>query len=111
MPGETADMHFVHDCPRGRFRQRDVPFPIVGVRIDDHALHGGGCVVAFLTSRCTTVVFRNDHATAVGIQQYFVGIESQSRGRIEWSMDAIAIDLPRLSARNEYMPVVVTYGW
>src|SRR5678816_246515 len=88
-------------------RERGATFPVIGVWIDNHAVYGCGCIVAFLSSRTTSVVSGNDNAAAVGVQQKLLGIESYSLGWIEGSMDAIGIDLPRLSLWNEYVPIVV----
>src|SRR5947208_16883951 len=49
--------------------QRRVAFPIVGVRIDYHTLHGRRCVVAFLAGHFATVVLGDNNSTTVWIQQ------------------------------------------
>ena len=53
------------------------------------------------------VAFRNRHGAAVRIQEEFGRIEAQSGGRLERPFDAIAVDLARLRARHEHVPVVI----
>ena len=107
MAGESAHVHLVHDGARGRPLERRIAFPVVSTRIDDHALHRRRGVVAFMAGGVATVVFRHNHATAVRVEEDFGGIKAHAVGRIERSLNAIAVELPGLHARHEHVPVVV----
>ena len=55
----------------------------------------------------TAVVFRNHHAAAIRVEENFGGVEPHPLGGIGRSLDPIAVDLPRLHARHEHVPVMV----
>ena len=107
MAGEAAHVHLVNDGPGGRPVQGRVAFPIVGAGIDDDAFHGRRRVIALDARRFTAIVLGNNHAAAIGIQENLVGIKPHSARRIERPLDAIAIELPGLHIRDEYVPVMV----
>ena len=88
-------------------RKRCIAFPIVGGRIDHHALHGGAAVVAGSAGGGATVAIRNDHAAAIGIEENLGPIETHAVRGIRRPLDAIAVDLACFHARDEYVPVVV----
>ena len=107
MAGEAAHVHFVNDGLRGGPVQGRIAFPIVAARIRHDALHGGGGVVAGLFGRRATVLRGHDHAAAVGIQQHLGRVKPHAARRLGRPMHAIAVQLPRLHARHERVPVVV----
>jgi hypothetical protein len=107
MAGEAAHMHLIHDGLGRRPPQRGVAFPVVGGRIDHHALHRGRAIVAGLARRRPTVAVRDRHAATVGIEQDLVGVEAHAARGIERPLDAIAVQLACPQAGDEYMPVVV----
>src|SRR5262249_46765592 len=92
MSGETADMHLVHDGPRGWPAQRFVPFPIVGARVHHHALHRRCSVVAFRFGGGAAVVFWNHDGAPVRIKQELAVIKARTARGIEWSIDSKTVD-------------------
>ena len=107
MAGEAAHVHLVDDGLRGRPAQRRVAFPVVGGRIDHHALHRGRAVVAGLAGGGATVAVGNRHAAAIRVEEDLGGIEAHALRGIPRPLDAIAVDLACPHAGNEHVPVVV----
>ena len=99
MAREAAHVHLVDDRARRGPVQRRVAFPVVGGRIDDHALHGGRGIVARPAAASRRVAFRDDNAAAVRIEQHLGGIESQPAVGSHGPVDAIPVDLSRLERR------------
>src|SRR5439155_11160158 len=88
-------------------------FPIVRTCINHHTLHRSRAIVAFLPGSFATVIFRNNRAASIWIEEDFRGVEAHSIRGIEWSFNSIGINLPGCHARHEYVPVViraVAYG-
>src|SRR5437899_7555757 len=107
MAGEAAHMHFVDDGPRGGPVERRVAFPIVRTWINHHILHRRRAIVAFLSRSVATIVLRHNGAASIGIEEDFGGIEAHSARGIEWSLNSIAVNLPRFDTGHEYVPIVV----
>ena len=80
MAGETAHVHLVDDGAGGRPAERRIAFPIVCVRIYYDTLHRGGGVIAAGARGFAAVLFGNNHAAAVRVEENFGGIESQPLG-------------------------------
>ncbi len=93
-------------CADGR-QQRRVALPVVGGRIDDHALHRSRGIVAGLAGGGAAVAIRHHDAPAIGVEKDLRGIEAQAVRGLERPVDAIAIDLARPQAGDEHVPVVV----
>ena len=108
MLGEASHVHLVNDGLGGRPAKRRVAFPIVSLRIDDHALHRGRSVVTFAARGFAGVIPGNGDAAAVRIQEDFGGIKAHAAGGIVRPLDAVAIKLSRLNAGYECVPVVVS---
>ena len=87
--------------------QWGITFPIVSVRIHHHTLHRRRGVVAFTFGRATAVILGDNDAAPVRVQENFAAVKAHSPGRIERPLHSIAVDLPRLPAWHEHMPVVV----
>lgn len=85
--------------------QRGIALPIEVARAGDHALHGGGRVVAGLPGGLALVVGRYN-AFGVGIQQNFVGIVAISCRRIGRALNAIGVDLASFQFGEEDVPIV-----
>jgi hypothetical protein len=91
MACEASDVHLINNGSRSRAAQRGITLPIVGIRIDDHALHRRPSVVAFAARRRSAIAFGNYNTAPVGIEQNLGGIKSHPLCRIGWPIDAIAI--------------------
>jgi hypothetical protein len=107
MAGEAAHMHLVHDGLRGRPAQRRVALPVVGGRIDHHALHRGRAVVTGLAGGSAIVASGDGDAAAIGVEEDLAGIEAHTARGIPRPRDAIAVDLADDHAGNEDVPVVI----
>src|SRR6476620_2113302 len=107
MSGESSHVHLVNDGPGGRPLQPCVAFPIIGVWIHYHALHRCGGVVAFQARSIAAVIVGNNYAAPVWVKEDLGGVKPHPTFGIERSLDPISIKLPRLHARQEYMPVMV----
>ena len=104
---KAANVHFVDDGSGGRVADREVPLPVVGGEIRDHAFHCVRRIVAGFRSGLAAVASRHGDGTPVGIQKDFVGIETRAGCGIRCSLHAIGINLAGLHARHEDMPVVI----
>src|SRR5262249_9799033 len=107
MAREAAHVHLINNRARGRALQGSVTFPIIGVHIYDHALHGGCRVIPGLPCGVATIVPGNTSAAPVWIQQDFAWIETHSSRRIESSLNAITVNLPCFYLRNKDMPIMI----
>ena len=105
--GEPSHVQLVNDRPGGRPLQRRVALPIVGLWIDHHALHGGRGVVALPARSLAAVIFGDDHAAPIRIEEHLRGVEPQSARWIVRTLDAVGVELPRLHTRDEHVPIVV----
>ncbi len=100
-------VHFVDDRLRRWPSEWRVAFPVVQTCIHDHAFHRRGSIVAFLLRGFTGVVSRNCDSATIRVEQDLRRIKTQPFGRIEWPVNPVRIQLPRLQPRNEDMPVVI----
>src|SRR5260370_11977482 len=107
MAREAAHVHLVNDGLRSRPAKRSIAFPIVRLRIDEDALHRRGGVVTFQAGGLAAVLLWNGDGASVRIQQHLGGIKPHATRRIEGSLDAVAIELPRLHLRHEEMPIMI----
>jgi len=67
MAREPAHVHLVDHGAVERLAQRRIVLPIVVVRVDDHALHGVGRVVAWPLGRFPAEAPRHSHAVAIRV--------------------------------------------
>src|SRR6478609_9571900 len=108
MLSKALQVHFVHDgssrCDVWRF----VALPVIRTRIDDYAFHGCGEIISRAASALSVVVLGNDYASAIWVQQTFLGVEPQSIFRVEWSVSSICVNLSRRGVRDEHMPIMVS---
>jgi hypothetical protein len=107
MASEAAHMHLVHNGLHGWPPERSVALPVVGGRIDHHALHRGRAVVPGRAGGAAIVAGRHGHAPAIGVEEDLLGIEAQAICGIPRPLDPIAVDLAWLRAGDEHVPVVV----
>src|SRR4029453_9596801 len=98
--GEPSHVQLVNDRPGGRPLKRRVAFPIVGLWIDHHALHGGRGVVALAARSLAAVIFGNDDAASIRIEEHLRGVEPRPAPWIVWTLDAVGVELPRLNTRD-----------
>src|SRR5262245_20212667 len=108
MAGESAQMRLIDDGSGGGVSDRAVPLPVVRGGIKHDAFHRGWRVVAFPARRLATVILRNENPPAVRVEENLRGIKTHPVRGIIRSLNAIAVDLPRLHARHENVPVVVS---
>src|SRR5271165_3694141 len=83
-----------------------VTFPVVGARIDNHALHRGRAIIPVLNP-LAGVVFRHGNPTAIWIEQNLGAVKAAARLRIEWPTHAITVKLSRLQSGNKDVPVMI----
>ena len=107
MARETSHVHLVNNSLRSRPLEWSVALPIVRMWIDDNALHRRPTIVAFQARRLAAVVLWNNNSTPIWVQQNLSGIETYAARRVERSLDAVAIQLPRFHALYKCVPVVV----
>src|SRR5262249_50474660 len=107
MACEAAHVHLIYNRARGRALQGSVTFPIIGVHIYDHALHGGCCIIPRLPRGVATVALLDTRAAPARIQEDFAWIETHSTSRIERSLSPITVDLPCFYGWHKDMPVVI----
>ena len=107
MAGESTDVHLVNDGARGGPAQREVAFPVVCARIDDHAFHCRRRVVARLFRGFAVVVTRDHSPPPIRVDQDLGGIEPQTPLGGPRPLDPVAIDLSRRYFWHEHVPVVV----
>ena len=69
MRGKAAHMHLVDDGARPGPLQGHVAFPVIRLRVRNHALHGRRGVVSFQTRRLTAIVFRDGNGAAIWVEQ------------------------------------------
>src|SRR6516165_2112218 len=84
-----------------------VAFPVIQAGIYYYALHRGGSVISFLLRCLTRVLFRDNHAATIWVEEHFRSVKSQSPGRIVRPISSKAVKLTRLHARDKGMPVMV----
>src|SRR3954468_11867189 len=108
MTSETSHVQFVDDGARGRSMQGHITFPIVSMGIDHQVLHGSGGVVPRTTCRFAVIVFWNEDATAIWVEQNFPGIEAKAVRGVERTLDAIRVYVAGPNVRHESMPVVIS---
>ena len=65
-------------------------------------------IVPGVTCRFTIVVFRNDYASTVRIEEKLRRIESKTTGRIEEALGTVCIDLTGLNVRQKDVPIMVS---
>ena len=108
MPREAAHVHLVDDGARRGPAQRRVALPVVGARIDDHALHRRRRVVAWLAARPRgrSPSARPRRGRTDRAAPWWSRIAGRASG-VAGPCDAIAVELPRQHARDEHVPVVV----
>ena len=75
---EAAHVHLVDNCARRRLAQWRVSLPIVCLRIDDHAFHCRGRIVAWLAGCLTVIGLGHNDRSAVRIEQHLGGVEPQA---------------------------------
>src|SRR6516225_11888334 len=104
---EFFEVHLVNDR-MGRWPvNRRVAFPVIQAGIYYHALHRIGSVVSFLLRCFTRVVFRDDHAATIWVEQDFRSIKPQPAGGIVGSISPESVKPTGLHARDKGMPVMV----
>jgi hypothetical protein len=84
-----------------------ITFPVVGGELGHNALHGGGGIVAGLSSRLAIVFPWHHHPSAIRIEQNLGRIEAQAARRVGRPMHAVAVDLARFHSRHEGVPIVI----
>ncbi len=108
MPRKSLYMHFIDNRLRGWPSEWCVAFPVVQTWIHDHAFHRRGGIVTFWSRRFTGVVPRNGDSAAIRVEQDLRRIKTHSFGGIERPVNPVPIQLSRLQAWNEDMPVVIS---
>jgi hypothetical protein len=83
MASEPAHMHFINDRLGEWPAKQRILLPVVTARIDNHALQCGGSVVARFLRYLPASSPGTGDAFAIGIEQEFVGVKTQSLLRIE----------------------------
>ena len=99
---ELVDHGLGERAPEGR-----VAFPVISARVGHDALHGDRSVLAGSARGHAVVRIRDGDHKAVGIEQQLFVIETKPSLRCEWSASAIRVDLFRLEARHERVPIVI----
>ena len=107
MEGKTSHVHLVNNGPGGRPTQQDVAFPIVSVGIHDDALHRSGSVVAYLARSLPAVIPGNNYAAPIGVEENLGAIKPHPAAGVERPLDPIPVELARLQARHEEVPIIV----
>src|SRR6185503_15634382 len=107
MAREAANVHFINDLTLGGKPQRRVAFPIIGGCVNHYVLHCHRGIVALKTSGVAAVVWRNNDAAPVWVEEQFGRVESQPARRIIRTVDAISVDLSRLQCWHEHVPIMV----
>jgi hypothetical protein len=105
--GKPSHVQFVNDRPGGRPLKRCVALPIVGLWIDHYALHCRRGIVPFHARRLAAVISGDDHAASIRIEEHLRAVEPRPAPWIIRTLDAISVELPRLYARDEHVPIVV----
>ena len=107
MPGETAHVQLIDDCPRRMVPKRSISFPVIGGRVHDHAFHRCCAGVAGSARGHTAIAIGDGDAPTVRVEQELRRIEPHRVAGIERARDAIAIQLARHHAGNKDVPVVI----
>src|SRR5262245_42519541 len=108
MTRESTNMHLVNYGLRRGPLQWSVAFPIIGLRINHYALHCLGSIVLFPGGGLSAVASWNNHCAAIRVEQYFRWIKARTGLWIESALNPITINLSRLEARHEHVPVVIS---
>src|SRR5215813_5365644 len=108
MSRETANMHLVDDGLRRGPIERRVALPVVSARINHNALHRLSSIVVLPARGISTVVGWKYHAKSIRVEEDFGWIEARSRLWVETAPHSVTINLARLEARHEHVPIVIS---
>ena len=104
--GEAAHMQFVDDGVGVAQLERHIPFPIVSAGVYDDAFHGHGAIIAGAHGHLAVVTAGHDRRQRIWVEQDFPAIEAETNGRVMRAIGAVGVNLPRLEAGHEHVPVV-----
>jgi len=107
MPRHAPDVRLVDHRARSRAAGRLVVLPIVGRGVDDDAFHRRTRRLAIDRGRDPVVAMWNHDAFPVGIEEGLRGIEAHPPRRIVGTAHPPGVELPRLHAGDEGVPIVV----
>ena len=101
------DVQLVDYGPGEGAFQRNVPLPVVSARICHHAFDGHGSVVTRLGCGRAAISSRNRHRTTIWIEEDLFPVEPEPAPRFTRAGHAVGVQLPRLDAGDEYVPIMV----
>jgi hypothetical protein len=97
----------IDDSSSGWAVERLITFPVVQTRVYYYAFHRHSRVIALSSGSPAAIVSGNHNSPAVRIEKDLGWIKSQAVRGVERSPDSIGIELPRLHAGHERVPIVV----
>ena len=107
MPGKPADMHLVDDRVSERPSQGRIVLPVVGGRINDHALQRRSGIVPWTMCGLPAAPGGPGNAFPIRVEQHLIGVETRSLRQVEGAVDTIGVDLARGDSGHQDMPIIV----